>query len=138
MEHSILRTHFLGRFQNGQVHGHFWIGLLGNGFLHGKANANGQATGHDMAYIYPDGVTSFKGYFENLYMKKAYNVDVKAYGYDEDGMFIVKEYSEPLSDQVFYYQPSTNESFGGGAPLHVQVDIHFAPGQLASGHFAPI
>ena len=64
-------TGFIGRFKNGQVHGHFWVEMIGQGFLHGKANENGLATGSDIAFIYPDGETAFKGQFENKHMKKA-------------------------------------------------------------------
>ena len=37
-----------------------------------------------------------------------------------EGFFVVKKFTENLSDQVFRYEPCTNESFGGGAPLHVR------------------
>ena len=48
-------------------------------------------------------------------MIKAKNVDVKNYGCDTDtGMFIPTEFTEPLSDYNFFYEPPTNESFGGG------------------------
>ena len=94
--------------------------MKGEGFLHGQANEHGLITGHNISYIYPDGETAFKGYFENSYMKKAFYVDVKEYGCDENGMFIVKKYSGHLSDQEFYYEHCTNESFGGGDPLHIR------------------
>ena len=51
-------THFLGRFQNGQVVGHFWIGLINNGYIQGIADENGKATGDDIAFIYPDANSS--------------------------------------------------------------------------------
>ena len=48
-------------------------------------------------------------------MIKAKNVDVKNYGCDNaTGMFIPTEFTEPLSDYDFFYEPPTNESFGGG------------------------
>ena len=34
-------AHFIGHFKNGQAVGHFWIGLVNNGFLHGMVNENG-------------------------------------------------------------------------------------------------
>ena len=107
--------HFLGRFHNGKVLGHFWIGLQNNGFIHGVADENGHATGDDVAFIYPDGETALKGRFENTYMKKARNVDVTKYGCDENGMFIAKGFTEPLTNDEFFYDPPTNESFGGGS-----------------------
>ena len=107
--------HFLGRFQNGQIIGHFWIGLLNNGFIHGVADENGHATGDDIAYIYPDGETALKGKFENTFMKNARNVDVTEYGCDENGMFIAKDFTMPLTTDEFFYDPPTNKSFGGGS-----------------------
>ena len=109
---------FIGRFKNGQIYGDFWIGMLQHGaYLHGKVDEHGNFTGDNLAYIYPDGVTAYKGRFENKFMKRAFNVDVQAYECNEDGLLVVKSYSEPLSDQVFKYDPCTNHSFGGGAPL---------------------
>ena len=107
--------HFLGRFQNGQVVGHFWIGLIRNGYIQGIADDNGKATGDDLVFIYADGETALKGRFEDRYMRKARSVDVKKYGCDENGMFIPKEFSEPLNDHEYFYDPPTNESFGGGS-----------------------
>ena len=52
---------FIGRFKNGQVNGPFWAGMIGGGYIHGNSNEeNGLITGDDIAYIYPDGETSFK------------------------------------------------------------------------------
>ena len=76
----------MGRFLNGQVVGHFWIGLIKTGFLHGVANKDGLATGNNLAFIYPDGETALKGYFENKYMKSAKYVEVQKYCCDENGM----------------------------------------------------
>ncbi len=111
---------FIGKFKNGQVVGNFWIGLINNGFLHGTADESGHVTGDNIAYIYPDGETAFKGRFEDRIMKKAYNVDVLEYGCDENYLMKVEKFSQPLSDQVFFYEPCTNETFGGGAPLWVR------------------
>ena len=108
-------THFLGRFLNGQVVGHFWIGLINSGYIHGVADEHGLATGDDLAFIYQDGETALKGQFENKYMRKAKNVNVKKYGCDDNGMFIATEFTEPLSSHEFFYDPCTNESFGGGS-----------------------
>ena len=86
--------------------------------MHGIADENGDITGDDIAFIFSDGETAFKGYFKNKEMKKAFNVDVLQYGCNSDGMFIAEKFSEPLSNDVFYYEPVTNISFGGG-PLHM-------------------
>ena len=70
-------------------------------------------------FIYPDGETALKGYFENKIMKKAKNVDVKNYGCDVNGIFVAIEFTESLNDYEFFYDPCTNESFGGGSK-HIQ------------------
>ena len=91
----------MGRFFNGQVVGHFWIGLIKAGYIHGVANKDGLATGNNLAFIYPDGETALKGYFENKYMKSAKYVEVQKYGCDENGMFVATEFTKPLRDQSF-------------------------------------
>ena len=111
---------FLGRFVNGQVTGNFWAGMKGRGFIHGKADDQGRASGPNISYIYPDGETAFLGHFENLQMKEAFHADVLEYGCDDFGIPIVKKFTQPLSQQVFKYEPCTNISIGGGAPIHVQ------------------
>ena len=71
--------------------------MVNGGFLHGEADKNGLITGNNIAYIYPDGETAFKGYFDDRIMKKAYNVDVLQYGCDDDsGLFVVKKFSNSL------------------------------------------
>ena len=132
-----LGTHFFGRFRNGQVVGPFWIGLIRNGYIHGIADDNGKATGNDIAFIYPDGVTALKGYFENRFMKKAKNVDVEEYACDDSGMLVVKQFSEPLSEEEYFYDPPTNESFGGG-PYHIKdpyedKTVELAPSKVPLG-----
>ena len=92
---------FLGRFKNGQPEGQFWLGLINNGFIHGKVDKNGLGTGDDLAFIYPDGETVLRGQFKNLYMKKAKHVDVLKYGCDKNGLFIATQFSDPLNDYDF-------------------------------------
>ena len=102
---------FLGRFKNSQPEGYFWLGLINNGFIHGKVDENGLGTGENLAFIYPDGETALRGQFTNLYMKKAKHVDVLKYGCDENGLFIATKFSDPLNDYDFVYEPCTNSSF---------------------------
>ena len=106
---------FIGHFVNGKVHGHFWFGLLNNGYIHGKTNEGGLMSGEDISFIYPDGETALHGYFENTYMKKARHVEVTQYACDENNMLFAKEFTKPLSDDIFYYDHCTNASFGGGS-----------------------
>ena len=113
-------NNFFGRFKNGKMNGKFWIGMLGDGFLHGEANSEGLVSGNSIAYIYADGETAFLGNFENRVMKKAYAVDVLSYGCDENGLMAVTKFSKPTQDHEFFFEPPTNISFGGGAPPSVQ------------------
>ena len=113
-------AHFIGHFQNGQAVGHFWLGLVNNGFIHGMVDENGQVTGDDLVFIYPDGNTALKGRFENTYMKNARNVEVKDYGCDDRGLLIATEFTEPLSDYEFFYDPCTNESWGARNSKDIQ------------------
>ena len=107
-------SHYIGYFKNGQAVGNFWIGLANNGFINGMVDEMGQVTGDNLVFIYPDGITALKGRFENTYMKNARNVDVKEYDCDENGLLIATDFTEPLSNYRFFYDPSTNESWGAG------------------------
>jgi hypothetical protein len=91
--------------------------MQGNGHLHGVVDDQGLISGDNIAYIYPDGETAFLGQFKNKFMKKAYGVDVLAYGCNENGIMEVSKYSKPVMGQAYFYEPPTNVSFGGGAPL---------------------
>ena len=104
----------MGNFENGQLNGHFWIGMIGNGFLHGTADENGQITGPEITFIYPDGITALKGHFQDSFMIEAFNVDVEKYAMDENGILFASKFSKKLSDDEFYFDPPTNSSFGGG------------------------
>ena len=100
-----LRAHngfaFLGHLKNGQVSGDFWAGMIGEAYLHGKADSNGFLTGNDISYIYPDGETAFRGHFENKFMRNAHHVDVKEYGCNDEGIVIMtleKQFSNSYSN----------------------------------------
>ncbi len=78
-------------------------------------------SGDKIAYIYPDGETAFMGRFVNRFMKAAKAVDVLEYECDpSSGILAVKSYSDPTMDNEFFYEPCTNVSFGGGAPLSLR------------------
>ena len=72
-----------------------------------------QATGDELAYIYPDFETSYFGKFDNLVMKSASEAEVTGHECHESGIVAVNEY-EVKSDPVYYYEPPTNVSFGAG------------------------
>ena len=68
----------MGVFQNGQVFGPFWIGLIRSGYIYGIADGRGSATGNDTAFIYADGVTALKGYFEVLIFQTNFDICFKS------------------------------------------------------------
>ena len=47
------------------------------------------------------------------------------YGCTDEGIFTVKKFSEPLNNQTYFYEPCTNISFGGGAPLGIPDPYEF-------------
>ena len=115
-ENSLLipGVQFHGLFKNGQAFGHFWIEMQGGGHLHGQVNSDGLISGKDIAYIYPDGQTALLGVFENRVMKKAYYVNIEEYACNNYGLLYVGKFSPKQSEDIFYFDPPTNVSFGGG------------------------
>ena len=55
---------FIAVFKDGVPSGYCWKGLLGGAWVVGYADENGELTGDDIAYIYPDFKTAFVGKFE--------------------------------------------------------------------------
>ena len=87
--------------------------MIGGGFMHGKFNEEGKATGNDLAFIYPDEETALVGRFEDFVMKSAYEAEVLDATCDQDGLIIISKYGN-MSGPEFYYEAPTNESFGAG------------------------
>ena len=70
-------------------------------------------------------------------MRNAKYVEVKEYGCNENGFFVAKKFSESLSENEYFYDPPTNESFGGGSrfmddPYETKY-VYVAPSSLANG-----
>ena len=56
---------FVGHFSHGVPTGYCWKGLLGGAWIHGKVNPeDGEFTGEDIAYVYPDFKIALVGKFE--------------------------------------------------------------------------
>lgn len=104
---------FLGRYKNGKPNGNFWLRMIGGGFMHGKFNDDGSATGDNMSFIYPDMETALVGKFEDFVMKRAHEANVLDAKCDQDGLIIISKFAN-LSGPVFYYEAPTNESYGAG------------------------
>ena len=107
------KVSFLGRFNNGKPSGHFWYRMVGGGFMHGKFNEEGKATGNDLAFIYPDMETAIVGEFEDFVMKRAQEAEVLEATCDQDGLVIISKFAN-MSGPDFYYETPTNESYGAG------------------------
>jgi len=80
---------FIGRYSNGKPVGDFWIQMIGGGLMHGK--------------------------FDDFIMKEGKEAEVVEVNCNEYGIPIESKF-EVKSNYSFFYQPSTNESFGGGGP----------------------
>ena len=88
--------------------------MIGGGFIHGDFK-DGEVTGDNLSFIYPDMETVFYGKFENFVMKSAHESEVLETKCDNDGMIVVSKFSK-ISGPEFYYDPPTNVSFGAGPP----------------------
>jgi hypothetical protein len=90
--------------------------MIGDGSMHGRFREDdGEASGANLSFIYPDMETAFFGRFENFVMKSAHESQVLETKCDEDGMIVVSKFSE-ITGPEFYYDPPTNVSFGAGPP----------------------
>ena len=59
---------FMGEYKDGKPNGYCWKGIHGGGFLYGLVNAEGDFTGGDIAYIYPDIELALVGQLEKEVM----------------------------------------------------------------------
>lgn len=87
--------------------------MIGGGFMHGKFNEEGKATGDALAFIYPDMSTALLGRFEDFVMKSAYEAEVLDATCDHNGLVIISQFSDKSGPEFFYEAP-TNESYGAG------------------------
>jgi len=62
---------FIGMHRNGKPFGTCWKILKGGGYVVGKVNEDGQLTGTNIAYMFPDIETALVGIFEDGVMKEA-------------------------------------------------------------------
>ena len=63
--------------------------------------------------IYPDMETAFFGTFEDFVMKDAKEAEVRSL-HCEDGLIAVKDFEVKHNGPTFFFDPPTNQSFGGG------------------------
>ena len=108
---------FIGWYKDGFAHGSVWIEMIGGGLLHGKIQeTDHKLTGDEIMYLYPDYDTMFVGTFEDKMMIKAKEASLKQVSCDEKtGLPIITAYDLAQDDVIYYYDPPTNISFGGGS-----------------------
>ena len=102
---------FIGEYQRGVPVGPCWRRLDGGGWLHGVVDNEGQFTGEDIMYIYPDFVTCLVGIFKNGIMMEASEskvIRILNPG-EEDCILHVQAATPVLGSPILSYQPSDDE-----------------------------
>jgi len=87
--------------------------MVGGGFMHGKFNNEGKATGENLSFIYPDMETALVGKFEDFVMMSAHEAEVVEATCDQDGLVVISKFAN-MSGPAFYYKAPTNASYGAG------------------------
>ena len=64
---------YFGHFENGKPVGAAWRGLIGNGWIYGKVDQQGDHSGNEIAYIFNDFQTALLGHFEKGIMVRKQN-----------------------------------------------------------------
>ena len=102
---------FIGEYHRGVAVGPCWRRLEGGGWLHGVVDKEGQFTGEDMMYIYPDLVTCLVGKFKNGVMLEAREsmVDMIVNPGEEGSILHVRAATPDPDGHIFSYQPSDDQ-----------------------------
>ena len=110
---------------NGVQDGLVWKFRVGGGFLVGKSENRQSLGGPDIAYVYPDKLTSLVGYFDNETLIKGWLHELAEIEFEEKApMFPIPRFRKvhsPTSCQkgyigTFTYEPS-NQTYIGKHPL---------------------
>ncbi len=114
---------WLGVLRGGRAEGAVWAGMVGGGFLHGRVDAEGQLTGDDVAFVYPDGETALVGSFERGVMREAREATVTSVECDRGGIPKINyEFAPGEEASLFSYDPPSNDSFGQSPLLRDPLD----------------
>ena len=102
---------YIGEYHRGVAVGPCWRRLEGGGWLHGVVDKEGQFTGEDMMYIYPDLVTCLVGKFRNGVMIAAREsrVDMIVNPGEEGSILHVRAATPDPDGHIFSYQPSDDQ-----------------------------
>ena len=94
------------------VHGvrYGWVyqGLLGGGYLVGEVDTNGDMSGDDIAYIYPDFRTAIRGQFMDGEMISGQECRVISGVISDDGSFTIPIFSDFVNDVIYKHDPASH------------------------------
>ena len=96
---------FIGYFEAGIPSGICWRGLIGGAWLYGQVDANGDFTGSDIAYIYPDMKTAIIGKFVKGMLQSGRETSIVGETCDDRGIKIL-EFSNPVGPTFRYIRPN--------------------------------
>jgi len=97
---------FLGHYKGGIPHGTCWLALRGGGWLVGQVDQNGQFSGPNIAFLYPDFSTALFGTYANGVLVKARHSNLSKLEI-KDGI-LCPSFSI-LSESSYCYWKSTKE-----------------------------
>ena len=109
-----------GRCRNGKLHGICWKFNSGGGALFGPVDCDGEMSGEDIVYIYPDLTVGLKGFFRKEKMVFGRKVDVIR-AWLSKGNLDLEVSSPKKNDEPFRYKESTQFIM---ADLPLQRDIY--------------
>lgn len=110
---GVAEVNFIGHYRAGLKHGVTWTKLTGGGWLVGHVDANGEYTGADIAFLYPDMKTALVGEFCQGVMIKARPARLCKIVVKEE---VLCPLFDILSDREYSYSPSTKDEIK--IPLH--------------------
>lgn len=103
---------FVGKLVSGKIVGPVWYGLLGwpneaQGFLYGKLDKKKEFTGKDLAYIYPDYLTTLYGTFEKKFMNSTRLSKVVRVACVDN--ILIADFKSPVENsQVYFFDQVEN------------------------------
>ena len=109
-----------GRCRNGKLHGKCWKFFIGGGALYGPVDCDGELSGEDVVYLYPDLTTGMKGFFRREKMMFGRRVDVVR-AWLSNGNLDLEVSSPKKNAETYRYNESTESTM---ADLPLQRDVY--------------
>ena len=102
---------FVGSFSKGVPSGACWLVKEGQGWIYGHVDAQGNFTGENLCYLYPDLLTAIAGSFQDAKLVEARAVEVESAQIDDQTDIMHLHLSTPEPDSpAFTFCPSTSKS----------------------------